>query len=449
MAAEQHLLTLHREIAWLELVINEVIRSYLQQEGYTQSFPDLPPPDLDGDSPYAEKVRQWELDSYGRLALALGLAPHLRPEVLDIFFGKNQLYDRGFSEFGGAPNTSHSGFMPTEQTLIFLATALHPQHRNRVTAVLDRSHPLRREQVLLINPVESPIPPQNGVLALDPGWLHYFCTGESLVEEQSAAFPAQRITTAMDWEDIVLEPHVMEQVNEIESWMRHGHLLMGEWGLQKRIKPGYRALFYGPPGTGKTLTATLLGKASGRDVYKVDLSMIVSKWVGETEKNLARVFDIAEHRDWILFFDEADALFGKRTEASSSNDRYANQQTSYLLQRIESFPGVVLLASNLKANMDAAFARRFQAMIHFPIPGPTSRFQLWQAAFSGTCRLDPAIDLWKVSEEYDLAGGAIINVLRYCALSAVGRGDTVVRREELMEGLRREFKKENKTLQLL
>lgn len=137
-------------------------------------------------------------------------------------------------------------------------------------------------------------------------------------------------------------------------------------------------MFSGPPGTGKTLTAALLGKSTGRDVYRVDLSMVVSKYIGETEKNLSRVFDAASYKEWILFFDEGDALFGKRTEASSSNDRHANQLTGYLLQKIEDFPGTVIVATNLKSNMDEAFTRRFQNMVHFTIPGPEERLQLWK-----------------------------------------------------------------------
>jgi SpoVK/Ycf46/Vps4 family AAA+-type ATPase len=174
--------------------------------------------------------------------------------------------------------------------------------------------------------------------------------------------------------------------------------------------------------------------------------MIVSKYIGETEKNLSKIFDIAQHKNWILFFDEADALFGKRTAASSSNDRHANQQTAYLLQRIEDFPGIVILATNLKANMDDAFTRRFQAMIHFNMPSAEERYQLWNNAFSETCTLHPDIDLYKIAEEYELAGGSIINVLRFCALSAIRRNDSVVTKQELLAGLRREFKKENKTV---
>ncbi|MCB0837841.1 MAG: ATP-binding protein [Bacteroidetes bacterium] len=439
--------TLLREIDWLNEIINQVIGVYFQQENFDGQWYDIAPPDLiEDETPYGQMVQQWELTRYDRLAMALALVPHLKPEVLDIFFGKNQLYDRGFTEFGGVIDPGHSGFIPTGQTLLFLTSSIDPAQRLDTLKVLSRENILMKEQILVLGNTESHIPESNGTLTMTNHWLHYLITGEHLAIEQSASFPARRISTRMEWEDIVMEDYVMDQILEIQSWLTHGQTIMEDWGLGKMIKPGYRALFYGPPGTGKTLTATLLGKTTQRDVYKVDLSMIVSKYIGETEKNLAKIFDIAQHKDWILFFDEADALFGKRTEANSSNDRHANQQTAYLLQRIEDFPGVIILASNLKSNMDEAFTRRFQSMIHFPMPDVTSRYQLWENAFSGVCTLDPEIDLWQIAEDHELAGGAIINVLRHCALSAIERGSNIVNKEELMNGLKREFKKENKTL---
>src|SRR5204863_2251929 len=134
----------------------------------------------------------------------------------------------------------------------------------------------------------------------------------------------------------------------------------------------------GPPGTGKTLTAGLLGKEFNKDVYRVDLSQIVSKYIGETEKNLSKIFDRAEHKDWILFFDEADALFGKRTNVQSSHDKYANQEVSYLLQRVEDYAGLLILSSNFKNNLDDAFIRRFHEVVHFPLPDARQRLILWE-----------------------------------------------------------------------
>ncbi len=447
MTKTDKLAVLHREMDWLQAVIDQVIKSYLLQEGHEKHWLDIPVPDLSSDdSPYAVKTREWDLDIYARLALVLSMAPHLRPEVLDILFGKNQLYDRGFTEFGGLVDKSHNGFLPTGQTFCFLVTAINPEWRYAVMTVLARESILIKEQVILLGDNEAGLPALNGMLILSNAWFHYFLTAEQVAEENTASFPAQKITTNMEWGDIVLNDHVLEQVTEISTWMKHGNTLMNDWGLAKRLKPGYRALFHGPPGTGKTLTATLLGKTSGRDVYKIDLSMVVSKYIGETEKNLSKIFDIAQHKNWILFFDEADALFGKRTATNSSNDRHANQQTAYLLQRVEDFPGIVILATNLKANMDEAFTRRFQAIIHFSMPDHEERYRLWESAFSGTCTLHNDIDLYKIAEEYELAGGAIINILRYCALAAIRRNDTVVNKQELFTALKREFKKENKTL---
>ncbi|KQX09908.1 ATP-binding protein [Flavobacterium sp. Root420] len=441
---------LYKEMDWLQKVIDQVICSYLQHEGHENRWQDISLPEITpDDNPYYNKLNEWNLNLYERLCLALIIAPQIKPEVLDIFFSKNAMYDRGFTEFGGAVNKSHSGFIPTGQTLSFLITAVNPELRFDVLNIFSSTNILSKEQVLVLEATEPNIPVLNNTLLLNERWLHYFITGVLPQLEHNVSFPAKQITTNLNWSDLVLEDHVMQQVMEINAWLTYGTALMTDWGLDSKIKPGYRTLFYGPPGTGKTLTAALLGKNTNREVYRVDLSMIVSKYIGETEKNLSKIFDVAQHKDWILFFDEADALFGKRTAASSSNDKHANQQTGYLLQRIEDFPGVVILASNLKENMDEAFTRRFQSMIHFTMPTAEERLLLWEKAFSGKCSLDPDIDLENIAEQFELAGGAIINILRYCALTAIQKNETVVNNYDLLEGIRREFKKENRTLSVM
>ncbi|WP_420571490.1 ATP-binding protein [Kordia sp.] len=448
METNEYIVSLYQEIDWLQNVINQVISVYLQHEGTeNMHWTDIPMPDVENiDSPFANTIKTWNLTNLERMALILAITPHIRPEALDIFFGQNKIYNRGFTEFGGVIDKSHSGFLPTGQTLFFLLTTLNPEWSLEVLSFFKNDHIFHKEQVLNIESVDDYLPKFNGVLNINHRWLHYFITGEKLKLEHSVTFPAQKITTNLAWDDIVLNPSIMDQVTELTTWLSHKDTLLNDWGLSKHLKPGYRALFYGPPGTGKTLTVSLLGKNLGLDVYRVDLSMIVSKYIGETEKNLSRIFDTAAHQNWILFFDEADALFGKRTKANSSNDRHANQQTAYLLQRIEDFPGCIILASNLKANMDKAFSRRFQSIIHFQMPSVEERFTLWKNVFTGTCTLADNIDLYKIAEDYELAGGAIINVLRYCALAAIQRGDTIVNKQELLTGIRRELKKENKTI---
>lgn len=180
------------------------------------------------------------------------------------------------------------------------------------------------------------------------------------------------ITTDLSGENLILNEETMKQVKEIKTWLKHSSSADPYRNAEKKLKPGYRSLFYGPPGSGKKLMATLIGKEFDKPVYKIELSKLASKYIGETEKNLEAMFDAAEKKGWILFFDEADALFGKRTSVTDAHDKYANQEASYLLQRIENYNGLVILATNMKSNIDPAFIRRFNSIIHFSAPRPQS-----------------------------------------------------------------------------
>jgi SpoVK/Ycf46/Vps4 family AAA+-type ATPase len=284
----------------------------------------------------------------------------------------------------------------------------------------------------------------SGRLTLDSDYADRFIGGKVRAPRLSMRFPAQRLDTALGWDDVVLPPRTLAEIRELENWIRHGDVLMHQWGMRHKLRPGCRALFFGPPGTGKTLTATVLGKVTGRQVYKVDLSMVVSKYIGETEKNLAGLFDRAEHKDWILFFDEADALFGKRTQVRDAHDRYANQEVSFLLQRIETYHGLVILASNLASHVDEAFARRFEHLVHFPMPRQSERLMIWKKGLPASASLEPAIDLAQIAGRYELSGGTIMNVIRYASLQAISRGETVLLEHDLLDGIRREYAKENR-----
>jgi SpoVK/Ycf46/Vps4 family AAA+-type ATPase len=281
-------------------------------------------------------------------------------------------------------------------------------------------------------------------LQLSEEYVGYFTTGQVRRPDFGVNFPARYIETQLDWDDLVLHPGTYKQIEEIATWIRHGDTLMHDWGMAAKLRPGYRSLFYGPPGTGKTMTACLLGKSTDREVYKVDLSLVISKYIGETEKNLAKVFDQAQHKGWILFFDEADALFGKRSETKDAHDRYANQEVSFLLQRIEVFDGIAILASNRRENLDEAFTRRFESIIYFPLPRPEERLRLWRQGLSPKAVLAPEVDLAKIAREHALSGGAIMNVIRHASLQALERGSTVLRLDDVTQGIRKEYAKEGK-----
>jgi SpoVK/Ycf46/Vps4 family AAA+-type ATPase len=286
----------------------------------------------------------------------------------------------------------------------------------------------------------------SGRLILNPEIVEEIITGNVSRPAFSLDFPAEHIETAMDWDDLVLNPATRSQISEIENWIRHNDTLLHEWGMSKKIKPGYRALFYGPSGTGKTLTAMLLGKATGRDVFRIDLSRLVSKYIGETEKNLSRLFDKAENKDWILFFDEADALFGKRADIHDAHDKYANQETPHLLQRVESYKGLVILASNQRANIDDAFARRLQAIISFPMPRPEERYEIWRKTFPAQLPVADDVDWRRIAARHELTGGAILNVTHFCALDALATKMQQVDLKSLEAAIKREYIKEGKII---
>jgi SpoVK/Ycf46/Vps4 family AAA+-type ATPase len=248
----------------------------------------------------------------------------------------------------------------------------------------------------------------------------------------------------MVWEDAVLHPHTADLIDDIRRWVSHQHLISKDIKFSSKIRPGFKVLFYGPPGTGKTLTATLLGKEFGLPVYKIDLSMIVSKYIGETEKNLGKVFDRAKSKNWILFFDEADALFGKRSSVSSSNDRYANQEVSYLLQRIEDFDGLVILASNLKTNIDTAFMRRFNAVVHFPSPNVEERKLLWTNTMPEKTPYHDHVNISQLATKYEFTGAEIVNIVRFAYLKTLALKLDKIPLEILMEGIKKELQKEGK-----
>lgn len=235
---------------------------------------------------------------------------------------------------------------------------------------------------------------------------------------------ARRVTVTQSWEDLVLPPEQVESIVELMARIRERRRVYEEWGFAAKVGKGLgvSALFSGPPGTGKTMVAALIARDLGIELYQVDLAKIVSKWVGETEKNLAALFDAAEAGHAILLFDEADALFGKRTDVKSSNDRYANLETNYLLQRLESFTGICLLTSNHESHIDPAFQRRLSLHLRFDLPNTDERAQLWRAMLPAAAPVAPDVDFAGLAKRYAMSGGYIRNAaLRAAFLAANDR----------------------------
>lgn len=444
MANAQHL---EEELDWFSRLLDTRIKLYFDKECSYGDVLEVPAPPLNGrPSSYSRFLERMDAGRPERIVLLLALIPHIRPQMLDVFFTRNEHYDRGFTEFGGLRGEGYSGFMPTGETAMFLLAGADLERRFRFRYLFEPDHYFVRENILQLESRKADEPAMSGVLSLSEAYVDLFTTGELGRPEFGSDFPARCISTPLLWEDLVLPYETFEQLQEVEAWLEHGETLMDDWELRKRVLPGYRTLFYGPPGTGKTLTAALLGKKHGREVYRIDLSLVVSKYIGETEKNLARIFDRVHDREWILFFDEADALFGKRTEISDAHDRYANQEISYLLQRMEDFDGTAILATNFKSNLDEAFTRRFQSVIYFPIPQREQRLKLWKKAFPESAKVDDEVDFGRLASDYELSGGAIMNAVRYASLMTLHRGRERIGEKEILEGIRKEYAKEGRTL---
>ena len=253
---------------------------------------------------------------------------------------------------------------------------------------------------------------------------------------------AERVDTPHDFSALVLPPAPLAALHDLVGTRATGATVLDDWGLGFAFnrRPGAVALFAGPSGTGKTMAAGVVARALALDLYRIDLSGVVSKYIGETERNLERIFAAAERSSAVLFFDEADALFGKRSEVQDAHDRYANIEVSYLLQRIEQFDGVAILASNLKQNLDEAFLRRIDLVIDFPAPQVAERRGLWLRLAGTDAPIADDVDFALLAERFELTGGAIRN----CALAAAhaaARDGTAIHMRHLVAAIAREYVK--------
>lgn len=251
---------------------------------------------------------------------------------------------------------------------------------------------------------------------------------------------AVRIRPRRAWPDLILPPAEATQLRELASRHRERDTVYGRWRFRSIGSTGVVALFAGASGTGKTLAAEVVAGELGLDLYKVDLSAVVSKYIGETEKNLERIFGAAAAGDLVLFFDEADALFGKRSEVSDAHDRYANIEVAYLLQRLETYDGLVVLATNLQRNIDPAFLRRISVAVDFVPPEEPERRLIWQRAFPPTAPVAGDLDVDFLARQFKITGGVISNAALGAAFLAAAEDSPITMRHAVLS-VKREFQK--------
>lgn len=433
----------------LQLLLKNVINARLDIE-FSKNITTAPPaPELEMEaSELTRFIQEHSLSNNEVVTLLLALVPHVSPEFLNSIISVYLPNGGDFPAFGGVKGKNHRGILPTGETVLYVLAGHDVEQRAELSKMFAEDHFFARKGVLYLEEVPAGEPRLSGRLIIEQEFVDLFTTGLASKPRLSSDFPAQLIETGLEWKDLILNAKTTSQIAEIETWLKYNDSLFEEWGMKNRIKPGFRVLFSGPPGTGKTLTASLLGKYTQRDVFRIDLSLVISKYIGETEKNLSKLFDRAKNKNWILFFDEADAIFGKRTGIRDAHDKYANQEVSYLLQRIETHAGLVILASNMKSNIDPAFTRRFNAIIEFENPTAPERLLIWKNNIPAQMKLEGRINLEEISGKYEVNGANIVNIIHYASLKTLENNSNNIRLGDLLKGIQKEYDKEGKMISL-
>ena len=399
------------EMEWLQQLID-----YRCEALYHDDFP-MPEsltqlPELDPNSAYGKIVLEHELDRLSRVVFALAVATEFDQSVF-----KRAVYtlERGAADntdIGGEFDAAKKMFKPTFQTALFVIAGKDRLQRANCAAQLYEGNALLKAQIVYNTKPEHFM---QGVIELDNAYLRYILTGTPPQLDHGKYFPAQLLKNGQKIDDVITAEAIKTSLFPIGKYIYSMNNNFYTQGNHK-FKKGFMALFYGPPGTGKTMLAGALANEYGIDMYRVDLSQVVSKYIGETEKNLEVLFDRLQGKNCMLFFDEADALFGKRAEVQDAQDRFANQEVSYLLQRIEQFDGLTILATNFENNLDDAFKRRINVMIHMIRPKEEERKQLWQFYLPEGHHFKDEQLLDYLTREFGYTGANIKNVMEMLAL---------------------------------
>lgn len=435
--------------------LDKLIRKRVQEESKHETEAALPrmPAYDKWELPLGTFVEDNALTPDEACVLLIGLAHTVHPDLFQEAIEGSLKKAGEFPGIGGVNGKNFRGILPTGDTALFILAGGDWKRRLEVQHLFSADHIFARKKILWLEEVPQGEPAMSGKIIIAQEYIELFTQGKAAPPHFGISFPAKRITTELGWDHLVVNKELTKQIDDLLDWRTYHDSLRQKGAVEGRFRNGYRALFHGPPGTGKTFTASLLGKTMKKDVYRIDLSMVVSKYIGETEKNLELLFARAEDKDWILFFDEADAIFSKRTNIKEAHDKYANQEVSYLLQRIEDYNGLVILASNMRNNIDEAFIRRFNSIMHFPMPDAEERKLIWQKTFlpetrfrlklpeggaagsgaaagrggaaggpgaAGGGDVSAAVIIEQI-KHYQLSGGSILNVVHYASIKGVKR----------------------------
>ena len=433
------------EVAWLQRIIETRLGELATKGPYQALKAFSTPPLIHESSAYHQLIDKFKLSPEERLLLILGFVPHYSPAFLTHYFRDEQNKLQVIEPLiGGLIKSGSRQFVPTFQTFLFLLVGNDHQQAAAFELGLREKSWLLKEGIILHAPLQMGSDPSNNyeqLIIVSPEYVDHVKSGRLPRPSFGPSFPATLETTVYEWDDLVIPPVTAAQLSPMLKWLEHRDLLLTK---SKKFSSSAPVLFYGAPGTGKSLTAKLIGKKLKQDVFRIDLSMIVSKYIGETEKNLAHLFDRAEDKNWILFFDEADALFSKRTDVSSSNDKWANLEVSYLLQRMESFKGISILTSNLRENIDPAMTRRFRYMVDFQRPTSTERNLLWQKALPPTYSYANDFRMEILAKE-NLTGANIANIVFDCCVEAESQDTNKIGAQIIRTCVMREMHKEDRT----
>lgn len=392
---------------------------------------------------WGDEFNQWTTEE--KLVLLLAALPHVRPTLLNSLI--QQLAENA-AKLPGKIASQGVTFLPTGNTALFLLAGNAPQQRlHWQRSLFNVHHELAKRGILKLQEVPPGEPMMDGFLKLSEEYLHWFVNGTDFKPVMDASFPAEQLTTQVKWDDLIVPDKTQRGIQELLDWTQNFASLKAQahfWGDRK----GYRCLMYGAPGTGKTMMARLLSKTGPREVWRVDATRIVSKFVGETTKNLKRMFEVAQHQDVIIFIDEGEGLFSNRSqEARNAQDTFVNQDIGYLLQAIEEYPGIILVATNNLSNMDDAFLRRFDTRIEFELPNDQMLYRLWTQALQ-SFELDESIDLQTLSyyqakenrvknnEHLQVTGAKIALVRDYLTMQALKKDSWQLTAQELVLALK-------------